>query len=67
MAAGKLSSRRRLMPIRPKRSSWPARAGHVEIVRVVDENATNLEQFGLANPSVIVEYKAAAALEVEAG
>lgn len=32
--------------------------GNVEIVRVVDENATNLEQFGLANPSVIVEYKA---------
>lgn len=32
--------------------------GNVEIVRVVDENATNLEQFGLANPSVTVEYKA---------
>lgn len=32
--------------------------GNVEVVRVVDENATNLEQFGLANPSVIVEYKA---------
>ena len=32
--------------------------GNVEIVRVVDENAANLEQFGLANPSVTVEYKA---------
>jgi hypothetical protein len=32
--------------------------GNVEIVRVVDENATNLDQFGLANPAVVVEYKA---------
>ena len=31
---------------------------NVEIVRVVDENATNLEQFGLANPKITVEYKA---------
>jgi hypothetical protein len=31
---------------------------NVEIVRVVDENATNLEQFGLANPGITVEYKA---------
>jgi hypothetical protein len=31
---------------------------NVEIVRVVDENATNLEQFGLANPAITVEYKA---------
>ena len=31
---------------------------NVEIVRVVDENATNLEQFGLANPNITVEYKA---------
>ncbi|HYE89316.1 MAG TPA: DUF4340 domain-containing protein [Vicinamibacterales bacterium] len=30
----------------------------VDIVRVVDENATNLEQFGLANPSVTVAFKA---------
>ena len=30
---------------------------NVEIVRVVDENATNLEQFGLANPAITVEYK----------
>ena len=32
--------------------------GGVEIVRVIDENATNLEQFGLANPAITVEYKA---------
>ena len=32
--------------------------GNVEIVRVIDENATNLEQFGLANPAITVEYKA---------
>ena len=31
---------------------------NVEIVRVIDENATNLEQFGLANPGITVEYKA---------
>ena len=31
---------------------------NVDIVRVVDENATNLEQFGLANPNITVEYKA---------
>ena len=31
---------------------------NVEIVRVVDENATNLEQFGLANPQITVEFKA---------
>ena len=31
--------------------------GNVEIVRVVDENATNLEQFGLANPATTIEYK----------
>jgi hypothetical protein len=31
---------------------------NVDIVRVVDENATNLEQFGLANPQITVEYKA---------
>jgi hypothetical protein len=32
--------------------------GNVDIVRVIDENATNLEQFGLANPKIVVEYKA---------
>ena len=32
--------------------------GNVEIVRVIDENASNLEQFGLANPAITVEYKA---------
>lgn len=31
---------------------------NVDIVRVVDENATNLDQFGLAKPSITVEYKA---------
>jgi len=31
---------------------------NVDIVRVIDEHATNLEQFGLANPSITVEYKA---------
>lgn len=30
---------------------------NVDIVRVVDDNATNLEQFGLANPAITVEYK----------
>jgi hypothetical protein len=29
----------------------------IDIVRVVDDNATNLEQFGLANPAIVVEYK----------
>jgi Domain of unknown function (DUF4340) len=29
----------------------------IDVVRVVDENATNLEQFGLANPAIVVEYK----------
>lgn len=29
----------------------------IDIVRVIDDNATNLEQFGLANPSIVVEYK----------
>jgi hypothetical protein len=32
--------------------------GNIDIVRVVDDNATNLEQFGLANPNITVEYKA---------
>lgn len=32
--------------------------GSVDIVRVVDENAANLEQFGLANPSVTIAFKA---------
>ena len=31
---------------------------NVEIVRVVDENATDLEQFGLANPSITVAFEA---------
>jgi hypothetical protein len=31
---------------------------NVDIVRVVDENATNLEQFGLANPQITVAFKA---------
>ena len=31
---------------------------NVEIVRVVDENATNLEQFGLASPQITVAFKA---------
>jgi hypothetical protein len=31
---------------------------NVDIVRVVDENATNLEQFGLANPLITVAFKA---------
>ena len=31
---------------------------NVEIVRVVEENATDLEQFGLANPSITVAFKA---------
>ena len=31
--------------------------GNIEIVRVVDENASNLDQFGLANPAITVEYK----------
>jgi hypothetical protein len=31
---------------------------NVEIVRVVDENATDLEQFGLANPPITVAFKA---------
>jgi Domain of unknown function (DUF4340) len=31
---------------------------NVDIVRVVDENATNLEQFGLANPNITVAFKA---------
>ncbi len=30
----------------------------VEIVRVVDDNATNLEQFGLADPAITVAFKA---------
>lgn len=30
---------------------------NVEIVRVIDENATNLEQFGLAKPAITVEFK----------
>ena len=30
----------------------------VEIVRVIDDKATNLEQFGLANPAIAIEYKA---------
>ncbi|HEX8030409.1 MAG TPA: DUF4340 domain-containing protein [Vicinamibacterales bacterium] len=30
----------------------------VDIVRMIDEKATNLEQFGLANPAITVEYKA---------
>jgi hypothetical protein len=29
----------------------------IDIVRVVDENATNLEQFGLANPPITVAFK----------
>lgn len=32
--------------------------GNIDIVRVVDENATNLEQFGLAKPNITVEFKA---------
>ena len=31
---------------------------NVEIVRVIDDNATNLEQFGLANPQITVAFKA---------
>ena len=31
---------------------------NIEIVRVVDENAADLEQFGLANPSITVAFKA---------
>jgi hypothetical protein len=31
---------------------------NVDIVRVVDENAANLEQFGLANPLITVAFKA---------
>ena len=31
---------------------------NVDVVRVVDENATNLEQFGLANPLITVQFKA---------
>jgi len=31
---------------------------NVDIVRVIDENASNLDQFGLANPAITVEYKA---------
>jgi hypothetical protein len=30
----------------------------VEIVRVIDDKATNLEQFGLAEPAIAVEFKA---------
>ena len=30
---------------------------NIDIVRIVDENATNLEQFGLANPSTMVAFK----------
>ncbi|MEO7156049.1 MAG: DUF4340 domain-containing protein [Vicinamibacterales bacterium] len=29
----------------------------VEMVRVIDDKATNLEQFGLASPAIVVEYK----------
>ena len=31
---------------------------NVDIVRVIDENAANLEQFGLANPQITVAFKA---------
>ena len=31
---------------------------NVEIVRVIDDNAANLEQFGLANPQITVAFKA---------
>lgn len=31
---------------------------NVDIVRVIDDNAANLEQFGLANPSITVAFKA---------
>ena len=31
---------------------------NIDIVRVVDENATNFEQFGLANPAITVSFKA---------
>lgn len=30
---------------------------NLEIVRVVDENATNLEQFGLAKPNIAIDFK----------
>lgn len=30
---------------------------NIEIVRVIDENATDLAQFGLANPLITIEYK----------
>jgi Domain of unknown function (DUF4340) len=32
--------------------------GNVDIVRIVDENPTDLEQFGLAKPNITVEFKA---------
>jgi hypothetical protein len=32
--------------------------GNVDIVRVVDENPTDIEQFGLAKPNITVEFKA---------
>jgi len=31
---------------------------NLEIVRVVDDNATNLDQFGLATPNISIEFKA---------
>ena len=33
--------------------------GQVEIVRVIDENPTNLNDYGLSNPRVEVDFKAA--------
>ncbi|HWI18565.1 MAG TPA: DUF4340 domain-containing protein, partial [Vicinamibacterales bacterium] len=32
--------------------------GNIDIVRVVDENPTDIEQFGLAKPNIVVEFKA---------
>src|SRR4030095_1527425 len=37
---------------------WASALTTVEFVRVVDENAANLEQFGLANPPITVAFKA---------
>src|SRR5689334_17246897 len=41
----------------PEAISVATALSNVDIVRIIDENATNLEQFGLANPAITVEFK----------
>ena len=58
-AAWKITQPAELPASESEVSGLTSSLGQVEIVRVIDENPTNLNDYGLSNPRVQIDFKAA--------